>query len=74
MFCCPNEYFASISTINDDYCPLPTFEFKCLNRLSNIPCSADEFKALIDILNPNIVIGQGGISNKMLNKNKTETL
>ena len=63
---CLNEYFASISTINDDNCQLPTFEFKCLNRLSNISCSADGFKTLIDILNPNKASGPDGISNKML--------
>ena len=63
---CLNEYFASISTINDDNCQLPTFEFKCLNRLSNISCSVDEIKTLIDILNPNKASGPDGISNKML--------
>ena len=63
---CLNKYFASISTINEDNCPLPPFELKCPNKLSNITCTADEIKTLINILNPNKAIGPDGISNKML--------
>ena len=63
---CLNKYFASISTINEENCPLPPFELKCPNNLSNITCTADEIKTLIDILNPNKASGPDGISNKML--------
>ena len=61
-----NEYFVSISTISDDNCRLPPFEFKCLNKLSRITCTVGEIKTLIDILNPNEASGPDGISNKML--------
>ena len=64
---CLNTYFTSVSTINDDNCQLPTFEFKCLSKLSNILCTPDETKCLIfEILNPNKASGPVGISNKML--------
>ena len=35
---CLNDFFTSVSTINDDNCPLPTFELKCQNKLTSIVC------------------------------------
>ena len=63
---CLNIYVTSVSTTIDDNCQLPTFELKCLIKLSNIVCTPDEIKCLIEILNPNKARGPDGISNKML--------
>ena len=57
--------FTSVSTINDDNCPLPTFELKCRNKLTSIVCTAEEIQSLIKKLNPNKANGPDGISNKM---------
>ena len=63
---CLNDFFTSVSTINDDNCPLPTFELKCQNKLTSISCTPEEIQSLIEILNPNKASGPDGISNKML--------
>ena len=59
-------FLTSVSTINDDNCLLPTFEFKCQNKLTRIVCAPDEIQCLIEILNPNKASGPDGISNNML--------
>ena len=61
-----NEYFCSVSSLNDDNCILPVFESRCPNKISNIACTPDEIQSLIEILNPNKASGPDGISNKML--------
>ena len=61
-----NEYFTSVSTLNDDNCYLPAFELKCQNKLLTISCTPTEIQSLIEILNPNKASGPDGISNKML--------
>ena len=48
-----------------DNCQLPTFELKCLSKLSNIVCICGKIKCLIEILNPNKASSPDGISNKM---------
>ena len=63
---CLNEYFCSVSSLNDDNCILPTFESKCPNKISNIACTPDEIQSLIEILNPNKASGPDAICNKML--------
>ena len=63
---CLNEYFCSVSSLNDDNCILPAFESRCPNKISNIACTPDEIQSLIEILNPNKACGPDGISNKML--------
>lgn len=60
---CLNDYFTSVSTINDDNCPLPTFELKCQNKLTSIVCTPEEIQSLIEELNPNKASGPDGISN-----------
>ena len=59
-------FFISVFTINDDNCPLPTFELKCQNKLTSIVCTPEEIQALTEILNPNKARGPDEISNKML--------
>lgn len=39
---CLNDYFASISTINDDNTELPNFQAKCVNKLTTITCTPNE--------------------------------
>ena len=63
---CLNEFFTSISTINDDNSQLPAFESKCQTKLLNIVCTPEEIQSLIEILNSNKASGPDGISNKML--------
>ncbi|MCG8048002.1 MAG: endonuclease/exonuclease/phosphatase family protein [Candidatus Thiodiazotropha taylori] len=61
-----NEYFASISTVNDTGSNLPIFQPKTQHTLLNISCTALEISNLIDILNPNKATGPDSISNRML--------
>ena len=63
---CLNEYFTSISTVNDDNVQLPIFQFKTQSSISNITCTASEISNLIEILNPNKATGPDNISNRML--------
>lgn len=63
---CLNDYFVSISTINDDNIQLPNFQARCINSLSDIICTANEIETLIQILNPNKATGPDSISNRML--------
>ncbi|MCG7877681.1 MAG: reverse transcriptase domain-containing protein [Candidatus Thiodiazotropha endolucinida] len=63
---CLNDYFTSISSLDDTNCQLPPFELKCQNQLLNISCTASEIQSLIEILNPNKASGPDGINNKML--------
>ena len=63
---CLNEYFTSISTVNDDNVQLPIFQFKIQSSISNITCTASEISNLIEILNPNKATGPDNISNRML--------
>ncbi|MCG7875001.1 MAG: endonuclease/exonuclease/phosphatase family protein [Candidatus Thiodiazotropha endolucinida] len=69
-----NEYFASISTINDNGSELPIFSSKTQNTLINISCTALEISNLIDILNPNKATGPDSVSNRMLKMVSQETL
>ena len=63
---CLNEYFTSVSSLDDINCYLPAFELKCQSQLLNISCTASGIQSLIEILNPNKACGPDGISNKML--------
>ena len=63
---CLNEYFTSVSSLDDTNCYLPAFELKCQSQLLNISCTASEIQSFIEILNPNTACGPDGISNKML--------
>ena len=64
---CLNEYFTSVSSLDDTNCYLPDFELKCQSKLLNISCTASNIQSLIEILNQNKACGPNGIiSNKML--------
>ena len=49
---CLNDFLTSVSAINDDNRPLPTFELKCQNKLTSLVCTPEEIQSLIEILNP----------------------
>ena len=63
---CLNDYFASISTVNDENTQLPSFTKLTDNSLSQIICTEQEIEKTIEVLNPNKVSGDDGISHKML--------
>ena len=63
---CLNDYFVSISTVDDSNVQLPPFQSRCENSLSTIRCTASEIETLIKLLNPNKATGPDAISNRML--------
>jgi len=63
---CLNNYFASISTVNDEYASLPEFTAKTNNCLSDISISENEVEDVILTLNLNKASGPDLVSHKML--------
>ena len=63
---CLNDYFASISTVNDEHTQLPPFPKLTDNSLSEINCTEHEIQTIIEVLDPNKASGDDGISHKML--------
>ena len=63
---CLNDYFASISTVNDSETHLPPFSKITDNSLSQINCTELEIANIIEVLNSNKASGDDGISHKML--------
>ena len=61
-----NNYFASISTLNNKHAELPPFSKFTDNSLSQIHCTEHEIENIIEVLNPNKASGDGVISHKML--------
>ena len=63
---CLNEYFASISTVNDENVTLPNLSFKTQAKLSDITFTSKEIEDVIINLNVNKACGPDLISHKML--------
>ena len=63
---CLNDYFASISTVNDAHTELSPFSKFTDNSLSQIHCIEHEIENIIEVLNPNKASGDDRISHKML--------
>ena len=63
---CLNDYFVSISTVNDENTLLPPFEKLKNNSLSTVNCTENEIENLINVLNINKASGDDGISHRML--------
>ena len=63
---CLNDYFVSISTVNDENTVLPPFEKLTNNSLSTVNCTENEIENLINVLNINKTSGDDGISHRML--------
>ena len=54
---CLNNYFTSITDIDNSNVQLPPFHFKTQNHLSDIACTANEAESIIKLLNPNKATG-----------------
>ena len=63
---CLNDYFVSISTVNDENTVLPPFEKLTNNSLSTVNCTENGIENLINVLNINKASGDDGISHRML--------
>ena len=63
---CLNNYFTSISNVDDSNTQLPFPQIKCQHTVSSISCKPPEVEALINLLNPNKATGPDNVSNKML--------
>ena len=63
---CLNDFFASISTINDTQASLPTFTAKTSNKLTNVAITEKEIEDTIRSLNVNKACGPDFISHKVL--------
>ena len=63
---CLNDYFASISNVDDRNTTLPPLYCKSRNSLTNVSCTEEETEFIIETLNPNKANGLDGISNRML--------
>lgn len=61
-----NKYFSLISTLEENNVPLPEFEQKTDNLISDIVVERSEIIDVINILNPNKASGPDIISHKML--------
>ena len=64
---CLNDYFASISSVNEvAETQLPPFTKLTDSSPSQINCTVLEIENIIEVLNPNKASGDDGISHKML--------
>ena len=61
-----NNYFASISTVNDEHTQLPPFTKLTDNSLSHLNSTEHEIETTIEVLNPNKASGDVCTSHKML--------
>ena len=61
-----NDYFASISTVNDSETQLPPFTKLTDNSLSQINCTELKTENITEVLNSNKASGDDGICHKML--------
>ena len=63
---CLNDYFVSISYVNDENTVLPPYEKLTNSYLSTVNCSDNEIELLINVLNTNKASVDDGISQRML--------
>ena len=63
---CLNDYFASISSVDDSNVSLPCYNFKTQNKLNSFEISEDEIIELIKLLPLNKACGHDLISHRML--------
>ena len=60
-----SDYFCSITDLQDDDIPLPDFDDRGSNTLTNINVVAQDIIDIISLLDPNKAVGPDRISNKM---------
>ena len=61
---CLRDYFAPISTVNDEHTQLPPFSKLTDNSLSEINCTKHEIETIKEVLNPNKVSKKAKIRNR----------
>ena len=61
-----NDYFCSITDLQDDDILLPYFDDRCPNTLTDITVVEQDSIEIISLLDPNKAVGPDRISNKML--------
>ena len=61
-----NEYFSSVSSLDDGNSPLPEFDLKTNNTLNHFVISESEIIDIIKIQNPNKATGPDKISHRLL--------
>jgi hypothetical protein len=67
-----SDYFCSITDLQDDDIPLPDFDDRGSNTLTNINVVAQDIIDIISLLDPNKAVGPDRISNKVLREVKYE--
>ena len=67
-----NDYFCSISDLRDDNKPLPEFDDRRINTITNIVVTDQDIIDVISLLDPDKAVGPDRISNKMLREVKLE--
>ena len=63
---CLNDYFVSISTINDNNILLPNFISKTNNTIETISITEQEVLDILSTLNPNKAVGEDKLSHRVL--------
>ena len=67
-----NDYFCSITDLQDDDILLPYFDDRCPNTLTDITVVEQDSIEIISLLDPNKAVGPDRISNTMLREVKYE--
>jgi hypothetical protein len=67
-----NDYFCSIADLEDEDIPLPNFDDRCPNTLTEITVVEQYIIEIISLLDPNKAVGPDRICNKMLSEVKYE--
>jgi len=62
----------SIADLQDENIPLPDFDDRCPNTLTEITVVEQDIIEIISLLDPNKAVGPDRISNKMLSEEKYE--
>ena len=63
---CLNDFFVSVSNVDDSNARLPPLNFQCDSRLSNINVQEEEVSDIIKCLKTNKAVGEDLISHKVL--------
>jgi aspartyl/asparaginyl beta-hydroxylase (cupin superfamily) len=65
-----NDYLCSITDLQDEDIPLPDFDDRCPNTLTDITVVEQDIIEIISLLDPNKAVGPDRISNRMLSEAK----
>ena len=67
---CLNDFFISISTVNDSDASLPAFTPKTNEKITNVTITESEIIDTVETLDPNKAVGEDLISHKVLRATK----